>query len=181
MIIAIQSRNCPPFSHGQAPLKSGTLKNHLFQDPQSVSSELKKGYRDLMSRAPGAAFRRARALYLNKYPLPQDGCDLPLRLFIASEQLQEELHPAPDGEPGHRLATLTSRPGQLALVHWKHNDPAPLDLVTHYLRTAWNLRLDSLDLHAQAEPWFRESGHQSLFSSPCELVFRRETLLTLRE
>ena len=146
-----------------------------------MSSELKQGYSDLMIRAPGAAFRRARALYLNKYPLPQVNCDLPFRLFICDEQLHEELHPAPDGEPGHRLVRLTSRPGQLALVHWQHSDPAPLELVTHYLRKAWNLDFDSLDLQARAEPWFRDSGHQSRFRSPCELVFHKETLLTLRE
>ena len=146
-----------------------------------MSSALKKGYSDLMVRAPGAAFRRARELYLNKYPLPQVSCELPLRLFVTDEELQEELLPAPDGEPGHRLARLTSRTGKLALVHWQHSEPAPLQLVKQYLREAWNLDVDSLDLLAQAEPWFRDSGHQSRFRSPCELVFHQETLLTLQE
>ena len=146
-----------------------------------MSSELKQGYNDLMIRAPGAAFRRARALYLNKYSLPQIKSDLPFRLFVTDEQLQEELYPAPDGEPCHRLARLTSRPGQLALVHWQHSEPAPAELVKNYLREAWNLDVDSLDLIARAEPWFRDGGHQSRFRSPCELVFQQETLLTLRE
>ena len=146
-----------------------------------MSSALKKGYSDLMAKAPGAAFHRARALYLNKYPLPQGSCELPLRLFVTDELLKEELLPAPDGEPGHRLARLTSRTEQLALVHWQNSEPAPLQLVKQYLREAWNLDVDSLDLLTQAEPWFRESGHQSRFRSPCELLFQQETLLTLRE
>ena len=146
-----------------------------------MSSALKKGYSDLMVRAPGAAFRRARELYLNKYPLPQVSCELPLRLFVTDEELQEELLPAPDGEPGHRLARLTSRAGGLALVHWQHSEPAPRELAQHYLRETWNLDIDSLELEAQAEPWFRDSGHQSRFRSPCELVFQHESLLTLRE
>ena len=42
-----------------------------------MSEQLQQAYNALMVKAPGAAFQKARALYLNKYPLPQaDGSAL---------------------------------------------------------------------------------------------------------
>ena len=84
---------------------------------------LQAAYTTLINKAPGAAFRRARALYLNKYCVPQGNTDHPLRLFVCDEQTDECVVPAPDGQPGHRLVTLTSRPGQLAIVHWQQTSP----------------------------------------------------------
>ena len=84
-----------------------------------MGERLLLAYTTLMNKAPGAAFRRARELYLNKYCVPQGNTDHPLRLFVCDEQTDESEAPAPDGQPGHRLVTLTSRPGQLAIVHWQ--------------------------------------------------------------
>ena len=84
-----------------------------------MSEQLQQAYNALMVKAPGAAFQKARALYLNKYPLPQADGSAPLRLYVCDEQLEESIQPANDGDPNHRLAILRSRPGQLAVVHWQ--------------------------------------------------------------
>lgn len=146
-----------------------------------MSSELQEAYNALLRRAPGAAFRRARKLYLNKYPLPQAEMDVPFRLFICGETIDEVQQPAPDGIPGHRLVTLTSRPDQLALVHWQHNSSASKQAMKHYLQSTWNLDLDSLRLEDQSQSWFRQSGRYCLFTSPCELIYQQQSLLTLKE
>lgn len=90
---------------------------------------LLEAYATLMSRAPGAAFRKARALYLNKYSLPQADEQTPFKLFVCDEQLTETVEPIDSGDPQERLVTLRSTPGALALVHWQQNCPAPDDLV----------------------------------------------------
>ena len=146
-----------------------------------MSSELQEAYKRLLSRAPGAAFRRARKLYLNKYPLPQAETNLPFRLFVCGESLDEVQQPAADGIPGHRLVTLTSRPDQLALVHWHQDSAASKQAMKHYLQATWNLELESLRLEDQIQSWFRQSGRFCLFSSPCDLVYQRQSLLTLKE
>ena len=94
---------------------------------------LLEAYATLMSRAPGAAFRKARALYLNKYSLPQDDEQTPLQLFVCDEQLTETVEPVEGGDPQQRPVTLRSTPGALALVHWQQTCPAPDNLVRHYL------------------------------------------------
>ena len=47
-----------------------------------MSEQLQQAYNTLMAKAPGAAFQKARALYLNKYPLPQADSTVPLRLYV---------------------------------------------------------------------------------------------------
>ena len=138
-------------------------------------------YTTLMEKAPGAAFRRARELYLNKYCVPQANADHPLRLFVCDEQTDETVVPAPDGEPGHRLVTLTSRPGQLAIVHWQQTCPPTSPLLESYLAEEWQLNADELDLVVCTSPWFREGGHQTRFSPPANLIFQQQSLLTLKE
>ena len=88
-----------------------------------MSEQLQQAYNALMVKAPGAAFQKARALYLNKYPLPQADGSAPLRLYVCDERLEESIQPANDGDPNHRLAILRSRPGQLAVVHWQQPHP----------------------------------------------------------
>ena len=138
-------------------------------------------YTTLMGKAPGAAFRRARELYLNKYCVPQGNPNHPLRLFVCDEQTDESEAPAPDGQPGHRLVTLTSRPGQLAIVHWQQTSPPTLLMLESYLAEEWQLNADELDLVACTSPWFREGGHQTRFSPPANLIVRQQSLLTLKE
>jgi hypothetical protein len=146
-----------------------------------MGERLLLAYTTLMDKAPGAAFRRARELYLNKYCVPQGNADHPLRLFVCDEQTDESVVPAPDGEPGHRLVTLTSRPGQLAIVHWQQTCPPTPLLLESYLAEEWELHADDLDLSAWTSAWFREGGHQTRFTPPVDLIVQQQSLLTLKE
>ena len=138
-------------------------------------------YSTLMEKAPGAAFRRARELYLNKYCVPQANADHSLRLFVCDEQTDESEAPAPDGQPWHRLVTLTSRPSQLAIVHWQQSCPPTPLLLESYLAEEWELHADDLELATCTSPWFREGGHQTRFTPPADLIFQQQSLLTLKE
>ena len=142
---------------------------------------LLEAYATLMSRAPGAAFRKARALYLNKYSLPQADEQTPLKLFVCDEQLTETVEPIDSGDPQERLVTLRSTPGALALVHWQQTDPAPDDLVRHYFRQSWGLDPEPLILKAWPEPWFRNGGHQIRITPPTGLLVQQQTVLRLSE
>ena len=146
-----------------------------------MGETLLQAYTILMNKAPGAAFRRARELYLNKYCVPQGNTDHPLRLFVCDEQTDERVVPASDGQPGHRLVTLTSRPGQLAIVHWQQTSPPPPLMLERYLAEEWQLNANELDLVACSSPWFRDGGHQTRFSHPADLIFQQQILLTLKE
>ena len=146
-----------------------------------MSEQLQQAYNALMVKAPGAAFQKARALYLNKYPLPQADGNAPLRLYVCDEQLEELIQPANDGDPNHRLAILRSRPGQLAVVHWQQPHPAKQEQLRHYLKESWYLDLDELQIEALSTPWFREGGHQTRFAPPTGLSWQQQTLLTLKE
>jgi hypothetical protein len=75
-----------------------------------MGERLLLAYTTLMNKAPGAAFRRARELYLNKYCVPQGTIDHPLRLFVCDEQTDESEAPAPDGQPGHRVGNADQPP-----------------------------------------------------------------------
>ena len=146
-----------------------------------MSEQLQHAYNALMVKAPGAAFQKARALYLNKYPLPQADSTAPLRLYVCNEQLEESIQPANDGDPNHRLAILRSRPGQLAVVHWQQPHPPVPGQLRRYLQEAWFLNMDELTIETLSTPWFREGGHQSRFAPPTVLVWQNQILLTLRE
>ena len=146
-----------------------------------MSQQLQQAYNTLMAKAPGAAFQKARALYLNKYPLPQADGTIPLRLYVCDEQLEESIRPANDGHPNHRLAILQSRPGQLAVVHWQRPHPPGTEQLRCYLKNTWNLDADRLQITALSSPWFRDGGHQSRFAAPSQLSWQQQTLLTLKE
>ena len=142
---------------------------------------LLEAYATLMSRAPGAAFRKARALYLNKYSLPQADEQTPLKLFVCDEQLTETMEPVEGGDHQQRLVTLRSTPGALALVHWQQICPAPDELVRDYLCLSWGLDPEALILNVCSEPWFRNGGHQIRITPPTGLFVQRQTLLSLNE
>ena len=146
-----------------------------------MSEQLQQAYNALMGKAPGAAFQKARALYLNKYPLRQADSSGPLRLYVCEEQLEESIQPANDGDPNHRLAILRSRPVQLAVVHWQQPYPPEPEQLRGYLQDTWSLNLDDLEIEALSTPWFRVGGHQSRFTSPKGLSWQQQTLLTLKE
>ena len=146
-----------------------------------TSRTLIEAYAALMSRAPGAAFQRARSLYLNKYPLPQETGDTSLRLFVVDEQLDETVQPAGDGNPAHRLVTLTSRPGALAIVHWQQPTPPSAEQLQAYLSETWQLDPTLFSVQPQNQPWFRDGGHQSRLAAPNDLIWQQRSLLTLSE
>ena len=146
---------------------------------QGTSQRLMEAYKALMSRAPGAAFHRARGLYFNKYPLPQGESEPDLRLYVVDEQLQETIQPAEDGNTSHRLVALTSRPGALAIVHWQRVDAPTAVQVNAYLSVTWELDPARLEQQQFEQPWFRDGGYQIRLTAPSDLVWRKESLLTL--
>ena len=148
-----------------------------------MTEPLLLAYKDLLVRAPGAAFRRARSLYLNKYPLPEasGGHAHTLRLFVCNEQLVETVEPANDGNKAHRIVTLTTKVLQFALVHWQRQDAPAEETITQYLRQQWEIDSNQMLLEPQAESWFREGGHQIRFSPPKPVSVQQKSLLTLAE
>ena len=148
---------------------------------KGTSRRLIEAYAALMTKAPGAAFQRARRLYLNKYPLPQDEPDTSLRLFVVGEQLEETIQAAEDGNTSHRLVTLTSRPKALAIVHWQQADSPSTEQLESYLSGTWQLNPEHFNLQPFDQPWFRDSGHQCRLATPEDLIWRQRSLLTLSE
>ena len=146
-----------------------------------MSQRLQEAYAAFMAKAPGAAFQRARALYINKYPLPQSDGELGLRLYVWDEQLDERVEAANDGDPAHRLVTLRSQPGALAIVHWQQAEPPTPAQLQAYLAGTWDLKAESLILEPSSEPWFRNGGHQTRFRLPQPPTWQQQSLLTLRE
>ena len=145
-----------------------------------MTSPLQQAYNALLGKAPGAAFRRARTLYLNKYPLPQNDASPSLRLYVCAEQLSETQEPTKDGHEHHRIVTLTSRPGELAVVHWQCQEAPQLEAVLDYLKTTWSLQVSAVDLLPHAEPWFRDGGYQIRLKPPEDLIWQQRSLLTLK-
>ena len=146
-----------------------------------MSVVLQKAYETLMKRAPGAAFRRARSLYLNKYPLTQEQGNSPFRLFVCDELLEESVAPSHDGDADHRLVTLTAKARQLAVVHWQRHEAPDEASVRRFLSVDWDLDAEQLTLEAFDEPWFREGGHQTRLQPPADLIWTTQALITLRE
>ena len=146
-----------------------------------MSVLLQRAYESLMTRAPGAAFRRARALYFNKFHLPQANSDSPLRLFVCNEQLEETMAPSKDGNRNHRLVTLTAKPGQLAIVHWQRREAPDEASLRRFLCLDWDLDPEELILEASNDLWFREGGHQTRLQPPADLIWTTQALITLRE
>ena len=137
-----------------------------------TSHRLNNAYEALLSCAPAPLFRKARDLYLKKYALDGRKSDSPLRLFVASENLNETISPDPDAPPHGRIARLEAMTDELALVHWQHPEPADHNAVERYLRDTWDLTSNPL-LPCEA-PWFRDSGHQQRLTLPKALIWIRE-------
>ena len=146
-----------------------------------MTTVLVSAYQTLMAKAPGAAFRKARALYLNKYPFPESDPHRVFRLFVCRETLNEGLRPAHDGNPDHQIVTLTSTAEELAVVHWQQPTAPDPDAVMSYLEEVWSLDLEASALTSQSAPWFRDGGHQTRLLAPSVLQIRQESLLTLRD
>lgn len=146
-----------------------------------MQNVLFSAYQTLMAKAPGAAFRKARALYLNKYSFPDSNPNNAFRLFVCREALDEGLRPADDGNPDHQIVSLTSTALELAVVHWQNPTAAETETVLRYLHDHWGLPLEPSALSPKNEPWFRDGGHQTRLAAPSGLQIRQESLLTLRD
>ena len=137
------------------------------------SQVLADAYEALLNRAPSALFARARRLYLDKYCLEGRDSESPLRLFVAREQLQEQVEPDLDAGPNGRIATLTSETRELALVHWQQDSPPDSDLIETYLMNRWQCQPTLMTPSEQR--WFRNSGYQVRITLPEPLYWIRST------
>jgi hypothetical protein len=132
-------------------------------------TSFQQAFEQLLRRAPGPVFPKARRLYLHKYaleapaaPTPGDGGP-PFRTFLLEEEIQE-------GEAG----LLRIRALAFALVHWQAPQ-TDLESYRRYLQQRWEL--DPAALELQAEPWFRQGGAWARFTAPA--VVERVVVLPL--
>ena len=135
------------------------------------NARLQQAFETLMQRAPSALFKRARSLYLSKYPLDGRDTTSNLRLFVSKEQIDEQI--VAGGSEGERLAVVSIKPIELTLVHWQQPDPASVEVQRAYFREQWGIDLPTL--HPLAESWFREGGHQSTLVAPQGLQWVRSS------
>ena len=133
-----------------------------------------------MNRAPTPIFPKARALYLNKYPLDQIDNSSKLRLFIQEELVEERvesdhLEANPTENSNGTFIVLLIKPIRFALVHWQEPEAASPGLVKRYLNQSWGL--ENQGLQPKQTPWFlvQKCGHQSLLDAPLELRWDRKT------
>ncbi len=128
----------------------------LVERPSAaVISELpnfQSSFERLLARAPGPIFPRARALYLQKYPLEEEGQG-DFRTFLLEEDIQE----SPAGAV--RIRALA-----LAVVAW--GQPSfDADAAAAYLERRWGLRPHDLQ-EVEGGSWFRQSGAYGRFRTP---------------
>jgi len=135
------------------------------------NARLQQAFETLMQRAPSALFKRARSLYLSKYPLDGRDTDRKLRLFVSKEHVEEQI--VAGGSEGERLAVVSIKPIELTLVHWHQAAPASQDAQQTYFMEQWGM--DVPVLHPQEESWFREGGHQSTLIAPEGLQWVRSS------
>jgi hypothetical protein len=111
-----------------------------------------KAFEQLVSRAPGPVFPRARELYFRKYPL-EAGEPEPFRTFLLEEEIRED-----------EAGSLSIRAVSFAVVHWE----APQTDLCHYaayLKRRWQLEPGDLE-RVEGQIWFREGGAYARFSTP---------------
>ena len=135
------------------------------------NARLQQAFETLMQRAPSALFKRARSLYLSKYPLDGRDTTSNLRLFVSKEHIDEQI--VAGGSEGERLAVVSITPIELTLVHWQQPNPASVEAQRAYFREQWGMDLPTL--HPLAESWFREGGHQSTLVAPQGLQWVRSS------
>ena len=120
-------------------------------------------FEQLLSRAPGPLFPRARQLYLRKYSLECDASSR-FRTFLLEEEIQESA-----------VGAVRSRAMAFAVVHWQAPQVEP-DVYVAYLARQWQLHPDDLTVITTG-PWFRDGGAWARFSAPA--VYERSTPTTL--
>jgi hypothetical protein len=124
-----------------------------------LSTLFQQAFEQLLRRAPGPVFPRARSLYLSKYPLEGAAADhSPFRTFL----LEEEILEGSDG-------LLRIRAKAFAVVHWQ---AGPLGIAPYaaYLDQRWQIVPDEL-MPVTEESWFRQGGAFARFSHP--VVYER--------
>jgi hypothetical protein len=130
-----------------------------------LSHSFQQAFEQLLARAPGPVFPRARTLYFQKYPLEGAEADaLPFRTFLLEEEVLE-------GSAG----VLRIRARGFAVVHWQA-PPLDNDRYAAYLAQRWQLAPADL-LPVEGESWFREGGAFARFSHPA--VFERSAPTSL--
>ncbi len=117
----------------------------------SAFPSFQQAFEQLLARAPGPVFPRARALYLRKYPLEAGDADL-FRTFLLEEEIQE-------GAEG----ALRIRAVAFALVAWQQPS-IDLALAASYLDRRWGLQSADLQV-AQGQSWFRDGGSFARFQA----------------
>ncbi|MFM7087586.1 MAG: hypothetical protein ACKOXO_11435 [Cyanobium sp.] len=114
----------------------------------------------LLRRAPGPLFPRARQLYLRKYCL--EGGEPPtFRTFLLEERIEEN-------EDGTLLTVHAER---FALVHW-HGEALTAEAYRRYLRDHWQLEPELLE-PVSGESWFRQGGAWAWFRA--QATYQRES------
>jgi hypothetical protein len=138
--------------------------------------QLQDALEQMMAHAPSALFKRARRLYLDKYPLDGRDCSSALRLFVAEERVEEWVEPDPEVEPVGKIAVVTIRPTRLSLVHWQKIEAASEQMCSDYLQSTWGL--DPTCFESLNAPWFRNGGHQQQAPAPDGLIWTRRSAFT---
>ena len=126
-----------------------------IRSPAAVTSEpssFQQAFERLLARAPGPVFPRARALYLQKYPLEGES-EGAFRTFLLEEEIQE----SPAG-------ALRIRALALAIVAW--GQPRfDATAASAYLERRWGLHPNDLQV-LEGASWFRDSGAYGRFGTP---------------
>jgi hypothetical protein len=126
------------------------LEQRPFATVISEPSSFQQAFERLLARAPGPVFPRARALYLQKYPLegePQGD----FRTFLLEEDIQES-----------PVGALRIRALAMAIVAWGQPRFDVAGAAT-YLQQRWGLRPHDLQ-EVEGASWFRNSGAYGRFS-----------------
>ncbi|MEA5415887.1 hypothetical protein [Synechococcus sp. BA-132 BA5] len=127
------------------------LEQRPFATVISEPPSFQQAFERLLTRAPGPVFPRARALYLQKYPLegePQGD----FRTFLLEEDIQES-----------PVGALRIRALAMAIVAWGQPRFDAAAAAT-YLQQRWGLRPHDLQ-EVEGASWFRDSGAYGRFSS----------------
>ncbi|MCX5968701.1 MAG: hypothetical protein NTV57_13880 [Cyanobacteria bacterium] len=103
-----------------------------------------QAFEQLLSRAPGPVFPKARELYRRKYCLEATAAER-FRTFLLQEEIQETV-----------AGALRVRALSFALVHWQGPQLEAHDYLA-YLQERWQLQPADLILET-GEPWFRQGG-----------------------
>ncbi len=149
---APQAAAVPPVAWPIEPPPGASLESPV-EPPQDGA--FNAAFAELLRRAPGPIFPRARALYFRKYALEGQGQGGPFRTHLLAEQVEEVEGLAP---AGYRVRAL-----EFAVVY-RDGAPGAADPdFAGYLAERWSLQAP--DLTPEPDLWFRGEGHYARFSA----------------